>query len=427
MKDPNTRRTTLSAGRPLRLVALTAVAGLTLSACGFGGQGGGGGDEGDGTTLDLLVPTYSDQTKALWEDVIAGFEEENPDIDVNLEVQSWDNINDVVRTKVQSDQAPDILNIDAFAGFVEDDLLYSADEVLSPETIADFQESFVENASMDGTQYGLPLIASARTMFYNKDLFTQAGLDPEAPPATWVELKDAAAKISALGGGTYGYGLPLGSEEAQAEAGIWFFGNGGGYGDASEITIDTPENVEAAQFFQSLAAEGLTQPDAGATDRTPLIDVFIQGKIGMIVGLPPTIGQIADKNPDLNYGTAPVATKDGSPVTLGVADHLMAFRNDEDKAEQIGAFLDYFYQAENYVKFVETEGFLPVTKSGAEQSTNEAMKPFLDLLPHARFYPSTNPTWATTQAAMQSQIGLIATGKDPKEVLAGIQAEVDNA
>ncbi|QJW35226.1 extracellular solute-binding protein [Cellulosimicrobium protaetiae] len=426
MKDANTRRTASTASRPLRLVALTAVAGLALSACGFGGQGGGGGDEGDGTTIDLLVPTYSDQTKSLWETVIAGFEEENPDVTVNLEVQSWDNINDVVRTKVQSDQAPDILNIDAFAGFVEDDLLYPADEVLSPDTIADFQESFVENASMDGTQYGLPLIASARTMFYNKDLFTQAGLDPEAPPATWDELKDAATKISALGGGTYGYGLPLGSEEAQAETAIWFFGNGGGYGDASEITVDTPENLEATQFFQSLAVDGVTQPDAGATDRTPLIDVFIQGKIGMIVGLPPTIGQIADKNPDLNYGTAPVATKDGSPVTLGVADHLMAFKNDGDKQDAITAFLDYYYSPEVYVPWVDAEGFIPVTKSGGEElATKESIAPFLELLPDAQFYPSTNPQWSATQGAIQSLVGQVAQGKDAQSVLTEIQGKAD--
>ncbi|MDQ8041914.1 extracellular solute-binding protein [Cellulosimicrobium sp. XJ-DQ-B-000] len=426
MKDPNTRRTTSTASRPLRLVALTALAGLALSACGFGGQGGGGESEGDGTTIDLLVPTYSDQTKSLWEDVIAGFEDENPDITVNLEVQSWDNINDVVRTKVQSDQAPDILNIDAFAGFVEDDLLYSADEVLSPDTIADFQESFVENASMDGTQYGLPLIASARTMFYNKDLFTQAGLDPEAPPKTWDELKDAATKISALGGGTYGYGLPLGSEEAQAETAIWFFGNGGGYGDASEITVDTPENVEAAQFFQSLAVDGLTQPDAGATDRTPLIDVFIQGKIGMIVGLPPTIGQIEEKNPELSYGTAPVPTKDGSPVTLGVADHLMAFTNEGDKQDAITAFLDYFYSPEVYVPWVDAEGFIPVTKSGGEElATKESIAPFLDLLPDAQFYPSTNPQWSATQGAVQSLVGQVAQGKDAQAVLTEIQAKAD--
>src|SRR5690606_27635666 len=69
-------------------VALAATATLTLASCGFGGSTGGGGDAEGETTLNLLVPSYSDATKGLWEDVIDGFEKENPDIKVDLEVQS---------------------------------------------------------------------------------------------------------------------------------------------------------------------------------------------------------------------------------------------------------------------------------------------------------------------------------------------------
>ncbi|WP_277682335.1 extracellular solute-binding protein [Saccharomonospora azurea] len=405
--------------RRIRATALVAATAMTLAAC------SGGDSAEDGTVeLTMLAASYSDNTKKLWEEVIDGFEDANPGVTVKLEMQSWENINDVIRTRVQSNEAPDLLSIDAFAGYVEDELLYSAEELVSPETIDDFQDSFRENASVDGIQYGFPLIASARALFVNDDLLEQAGV--EEPPTTWDELYDAA-KAVADNTDAYGYGLPLGSEEAQAEAGIWFLGAGGGYGTPGEITVDTPQNLEAARFMKKLHDDGLTQPDAGATQRTPMLDQFIQGKFGMAVGLPPIVGMIEEKNPDLDYSVVDIPTKDGEKVTLGVADHLMAFRNDEEKTEQIGAFLDYFYQAENYLNFVETEGFLPVTKSGAEQSTDEAMKPFLDLLPHAQFYPSTNPAWATAQSAMQSQIGLIATGTDPKQVLAGIQAEVDNA
>src|SRR5690554_3333765 len=112
--------------KQMHAVALVAVGALALTAC-----AGDGADDGGKTTLDLLVPTYSDQTKALWEGVIADFEATHDDIDVTLQVESWENINDVIRTKVQSDQAPDVLNIDAFAGYVADDLLYSADEILA--------------------------------------------------------------------------------------------------------------------------------------------------------------------------------------------------------------------------------------------------------------------------------------------------------
>jgi len=400
-------------------VASAAIASMMLASCGFSNQPTA---DGDATSLDLLVPSYSDGTQALWEDVIDGFENDNPGITVNLEVQSWDNLNDVVTTKVQGGQAPDIMNGGPFAGFAADDLLYPAEDVTSPETLADFQPTFADNASVEGVQYGLPLIASARTLFVNNDLLEQAGVS--TPPTTWDELLDAATKVSALGDGVYGYGLPLGSEEAQAESAIWFYGGGGGFGDESAITIDTPENLAAAEFIQKMVDEGATQPDAGATDRTPLIDVFVQGKIGMIEGLPPTVGQIDDGNPELDYSLVPIPTKDGSPFTLGVADHLMAFQNDGDKQEAITAFFDYFYSSDVYVNWVTTEGFLPTTVTGGEAlADDEVLAPFLDALPNAAFYPSTNPQWSATDAAFKSLIGQLAQGKDPADVLAEIQAK----
>ena len=407
----------------LRAGAVALGLGLVVSACGFGGDSGG--SDGEGQTLNLLVPSYSDNTKALWEDVIKGFEDENPDITVKLEVQSWDNINDVVRTKVQSGDAPDILNIDAFAGFAADDLLYEAGDVLSEDTAADFQDSFVENASIDGEQYGLPLIASARTLFANTDLMRQAGVG-EAPK-TWDELLDASKKISELGGGVSGYGMPLGSEEAQAETSIWAFGNGAGWGDSSEITVDTPEALEAVEFMKKMIDEGATQDNPGATNRTPLINVFVQGKIGFIEALPPTVSQIESENPDLSYELVPIPTNDGSEVTLGVADHLMAFKNDGDKQDSTRKFLDYFYSADVYTNFVKTENFLPVTKSGSEQLDSPDMKVFLDALPNEQFYPSTNTAWSATQGAFQTLIGQIGQGKDAAEVLKSIQAKADEA
>ncbi len=414
------KRTTTS----LRLGAALAALTLIAAGCGFGDDDDGGSGGGAGS-IDLLVPSYSDGTQALWEGIIDDFEAEHSDIKVNLEVQSWDNINDVVRTKLQSDEAPDILNIDAFAGFVADDLLYPADEVVSAETLDDIQDSFKENASIDGTQYGLPLIASARTMFVNTDLLDQAGI--AEIPTTWDDLLAASKAISELGGGVSGYGMPLGNEEAQAETSIWTFGAGGSWGDTDELTIDTPEAIEAVSFMKQMIDEGATQPDPGSSDRTPLINVFVQGKIGFIEALPPTVDQIATDNPDLNYELAPIPTKDGSPVTLGVADHLMAFQNDGNKQESIQAFLDYFYSTDVYSNFVTTEKFLPVTESGAEAFSNDSLQVFLDALPDAKFYPSTNTAWSAAQGAFQSLIGQIAQGKDAEEVLAEIQAKADEA
>lgn len=404
------------------VIALAATASLTLASCGFGTAQGNADAEGS-TTLDLLVPSYSDNTQRLWEDVIDGFEAENPDITVNLEVQSWDNLETVVTTKIQGGEAPDIYNGGPFAGFAADGLLYPVDEVVSADTLADFQDSFLANAEVDGTAYALPLIASARALFVNNTLLEQAGV-AEAPK-TWDELLDAATKVSALGGGIAGYGMPLGSEEAQAEAAVWLWGGGGTFGDESETTIDDPSNLPGAEQIKKMIDAGATQADPGATDRSPLMDIFVQGKVGMQVGLPPTVGQIADGNPDLDYSIVPIPTKDGSALTLGVMDQLMAFSNDGDKQEAITKFFDYYYSADVYVPWVQAEGFLPVTKSGADAlSDEETLAPFLAVLPDAQFYPSTNPQWQATDGAFKSLFGQIQS-KPAADVLAEIQAQVD--
>ncbi|WP_020013597.1 extracellular solute-binding protein [Promicromonospora sukumoe] len=403
------------------IMAITLAATTGLTACGFGGSTGEA--TGDGTTLDLLVPSYSDATQGNWDDVIAGFEEANPDIDVNLQVESWDNLESVIATKIQGGDAPDIYNGGPFAGFAEDELLYPVEDVTSDETYADFQPTFLENAQVGGTTYGLPFIASARALFVNDALLEEAGADV---PATWDELLESAKKVSDLGGGVAGYGMPLGSEEAQAEAAVWLWGGGGSFGDAESITIDTPENLAGAEFVKKMIDEGATQADAGATDRSPLFDIFVQGKVGMQIGLPPSVGQIESDNPDLEYSIHPIPTEDGSPFTLGVADHLMAFQNDGDKQEAITAFFDYFYTADVYVPWVQAEGFLPTTLSGSEQlAGEEALAPFLEVLPDAQFYPSTNPGWASADSAFKALFGQLDGKKSAQDVLTEIQEQVD--
>ncbi|MBU3060714.1 extracellular solute-binding protein [Nocardia sp. NEAU-G5] len=408
--------------RPLRgalsTVALLSGLALVASSCGFGGSKS---DSNDPNTLTFLAPIYSDGTKSEWDKIISDFEKANPSIKVNLQMESWTDIPNVVRTDLQNESStPDILNIDAYSTYASDGKLYPANQIVDNSVLSDLQPSFIKNASMNGTQWALPLFASTRTLFYNTDLFTKAGI--AAPPKTWAELTDDAKKIQALGGGVSGYGLPLGSEETQAETSLWTFGAGGNWSDGTNITIDTPQNVAGVQAIKALASAGVTQPNPGATNRTPLINTFIQGQLGMIEGLPPVISMIQQKNPGLKYATAPTPTQDGTPVTLGVADHLMAFKKKVDKTAAIKKFLDFFYQGATYASFVKAEHFIPVTTSGAQaMSDDPVVKAFGATLPTAKFYPSNNPKWAAAEGAMKQQLGTVTTGADPATVLKSIQ------
>lgn len=404
-------------------VAVATTAALGLAGCGNGSGNDSGGGDGN-VSLELLVPVYGDKTKGYWEDLIKAFEDKNSNIDVKLETQSWEDIYTVLDTKIQNNKAPDILELDAAGpAYASDDLLYKAEDIVSPETYSDIEPSFIDSAKIDGQAYGVPTVASTRALFYNKALFQQAGVS--APPKTWDELLEAAKKISALGNGVSGYGMPLGDEEAQAETSIWAYGAGASWEKDGKMTIDTPEAAEALTFMKKMIDEGATQANPGATNRTPLLDVFIQGKIGMIEGLPPIVSQINEKNPDLDWAIAPSPTKDGKPVTLGVADYFVGFDKDEDKQDSIKKFLDFFYQKDNYVKFNDNEGFIPATKSGAEAAASKAeLKTFLESLPDAKFYPATNPAWGQTSGAFKSLVGQIET-KSPADVLKEIQAKAD--
>lgn len=403
-------------------IGLAAV--LAQSACGSGS--GDGGDEAAGgpVTLKMVAADYGDGPTAdnsgdrFWKSVVDEFQAANPDIKVEVQVINWNDIDKQVATMVQNGQVPDILQTGDYSGFVQDGLLHTVDEVLSPATRADLLEKFAEFGKVDGTAYGIPFVSSARALFYNKDLFEKAGI--AEPPRTWDELKADAEKLKQAGV-SQPFGLPLGQEEAQAESFLWFLGNGGGYkDDAGDWAIDSPQNIETFTFIKELHDAGLTTPNPGTKDRKTVWEDFAAGKVGMVNGGPMSI-PIFEGGGLTNYGVAAIPGKNGPmDTTLGVEDWIMAF-NKNGHREQIRKFFDFFYSSSAVQKISDTYKLLPVTKSGIEKlSSDEKLKPFLDALPNATFYPFTDPKWSEVNTAIKQTIGSAVSG-DPAEVLGEIQ------
>ena len=90
---------------------------------------------------------------------------------------------------------------------------------MTPEFKARFIETFLEPSVLDGKTYGLPVAASARAMYYNKDAARRRPASPQ-PPATWDELVAAAEKVKALGADTYGFALQ--GKEIETDA-YWYY------------------------------------------------------------------------------------------------------------------------------------------------------------------------------------------------------------
>jgi multiple sugar transport system substrate-binding protein len=406
------------------LGALAGLLSLTLLLAACGNEQGGGGGGGGGTTaskIKLVAASYSENTQGFWQDLIQRFKQQNAGIDVELQVIDWNNIHQQVNTMVQTRQLPDILNIDDWVAYANQQLLYPAKDVLDPQVQSDFLASFTKNGELNGTQYGIPFIASVRALGYNQKIFSDIGV--QQPPKTWQELEDTARKAKAKG--FTGYGLPLGAEEAQAEFSLWMWGNGGDWKQGDKWTINSPQNVAALQFMKKLSDEKLTEPNPGKTNRTDGVwKLFAQGKVATAAIMP--LGTFANstmKDASFKWSSTPFPVNQGNPeFTLGVMDSMMAFKKPGNQ-EPVKKFLSFLYQQDNYLKFIKTEGFLPVTTSASEAMKNDPVAgPGIALLPKARFYPLTDPNWGKVRSAVLSQLGTaLEPGGDPKKVLDALQ------
>jgi len=419
--------------RAHRSLALTAaiasVAALALTACSGGtGSSSAGGGAGDGSgkkvsRIKLVAAEYSkDHTAAFWKQFAEKYKQKTG-IDLDVQVVSWATIDQTSSTMLQNNNAPDILNLNAYASYAKDGLLYNGDEVLPAAAKSDILDAFDKSGTYNGKLYGFPDLSSARAFFYNKAIFTKAGI--AAPPKTWSELEADAKRISALGDGSIGYALPLGPEESQGEFSMWLFNNNGSWKKDGKWTINSPENVQTLSFLKKLADEKVTQNNPARTNRADAFDLFKSGKAGMVIGFSPLAADL-DKDAKVDYGVAPFPSNDGTESkTFGVTDYLMAFKKPGNQ-NAVKAFYDLYYQPDQVNTFIKAEGFLPVTKSGVQQfQSDPKLKVYLDTLPNARLTPTDDPTWDKVKLAVQQNLGKAMSG-DPKAVLDDLQKTAEN-
>jgi multiple sugar transport system substrate-binding protein len=413
-------------GRLLGLGALGLSTALTVTAVsGCSGRS----PLSKNVTLHMIAADYGDpktgnSSTGYWKTIVDGFEKEHPHITVDVQVVDWDHVDDKVDTMVKSGDAPDIAQIGSYAGYAAKSRLYSADQLFTVSEQADFIPSLASIGSVNRVQYGLPWVSSSRLFFYNKTLFEKAGI--KHAPKTWDDVAKDAAKLKKKGV-KVPYGLPLGTEEAQAEALMWMIGDAGGYtSSAGNYSLDFSGNVTAFRWLkQNLVTKGLTGPTApDKTNRRDVFAGFLAGDVGMLNGHPTLLAQA--KAAHIDVGLAALPGLDGpARDTLGVADWMMAFKKKgDDHLDADAAFLQYVYKPENSRKFLDEYGFLPVTTSVSQAMAADPkeadMKQFIDQLPTAVFYPMNKTSWGAVADEIKKSIGQAVVG-DPWQVLGALQ------
>jgi len=413
-----------------RLIAAAATSAAALIALGGCSSSGSSTPSSSGSSGSVTLQFYgadygtgpANSTTKYWDAVASAFHAANPNITVDVQTVDWTDFPTKVATLIQNKQYPDILEGNPAPPYAQSGLIYPTSDILSQSTISNLIPKFLKDTEYQGTAYGVPFTTSTRAMYYNKKIFAAAGIS--SPPQTWAELQTDAAKIKAKG--YIGYGMPLGSEEAQAELLLWFLGADGGYVDSSgKYTINSAANISALTFMKGLAAAGDTQPNPGGTDRKDVWADFAQGKIGMVLGSPAVIPiiQAAGVLKSGDYATAAVPGKTAPLAsTLGVHDDIVAFKAGGASHEAaIKKFLDFAYQDKWQLQFDNEYDLLPATQSAATSmgQSNAMFAAFLGNITNSVNYPA-QANWTAVENMIKTQVGQAITG-NPAQVLGAIQ------
>ena len=332
---------------------------VPLAACGGSGNGGTATAEGipakgtdDGTEITLWTRSPLERQA---KNVVEAYNKSHKN-QVKLEIIPNDDMEGKVGGASQTDSLPDIL-----AGDVVRIPYWASEGIFTDITTqidgldnkADLQQGHIEAGTVDGAEYTLPFITDVSVMVWNKNLYKEAGLDPEQGPKSIDQFVEQAKKVAALNkdgvAGSYLAGQSGGALVFDLFPSVWADGESVMNKDGSEATLDNDSMKGVLDAYKELAntTNGLgagSKEETGATWTAP----FANGKIG-VMPYPNTSTTAlfdAEKDGGFEVGVAPIpGTKEGKTSTFLGGD-AMGISKDSKHVAQAWNFLYWLMQSD---------------------------------------------------------------------------------
>ncbi|KHE71840.1 extracellular solute-binding protein [Halobacillus sp. BBL2006] len=254
------------------LTVLAIMMSLVITGCSSDAGSSGNGEES--ATVDVIMPSGSGTEGAI-EDITKKFEEENPDIDVNVEFVAYNSLKQKVLTSAKSgDYDVTIVDQPWVAQFANAQILQKIPEELPEEDKKDIFDSFIEGMSFNGDMYAMPWKNDTKFLFYNKAMLKEAGFD--SPPETWAELEEQSKALKEQGIVEH----PAVWSWSQSEALVCdFVAVTGGYGGdiiENQNPQFTSEGItEGTTFMASSLENGISNPNSTEYLEQDVLDTFI--------------------------------------------------------------------------------------------------------------------------------------------------------
>ena len=267
-----------------------------------------------------------------------------------------------------------LLSTDMFT-LIDEDAIAPIDDFVKTDAdrawLKGFYPAFMANSQTGGKTWGIPFQRSTVVMYYNKEAFKEAGLDPNKAPANWAELKDAAKKLTKkdASGNVTQYGIQIPSTgfaywmlQTLTTPNDVLLANEAG----TKVTFDHPKVIEALDFWANLAKEGVHPKGVVEWGTTP--KDFMEKKAAIIVT---TTGNLTNlkTNAKFDFGVGQIAgnIRKGSPTGGG----NFYISKSAPKAQQEAAFkfAQWVTQPERAAQWSMDTGYVAVSPAAYETET----------------------------------------------------------
>jgi len=365
-----------------------------------------------------------DAETAVWDSVIASFQESHPGATVTIETQPWDDRRQKLLSAIGSGRGPDVfyINPDMIELFANSEAIVPISDFVTDEELAIYNPGTL--IPSEGKLYALPILQNSIVYIYNTDLVSSIGLDPAALPTTIAEFEEWAtiAKendlfISSWSGNTATSGLT---------ALIWQFG-GELYDDTGNVIIDSPETVEAMAFLKKMYDEGWIPPDSITAGDDTNTELFRSQKVlAMLTDGNRFYGSQETYIDNFVWAFGPVL-EGKRQVTSGTVGSYAVSANAEDPSLAV-EWLKHVTNEENSVAINKAVGYLPpLTNAPTYYEGEEGFQTLLERAALAQvdpIYPSSSQAYLILAEEAQA----IMTGsKTPEEGVASMQERMDQA
>jgi sn-glycerol 3-phosphate transport system substrate-binding protein len=372
----------------------------------------------------------------------ADFEKENPGIKLKpIYSGSYQESIAKALTAVKSGEPPVtsiLLSTDMFT-LIDEDAIVPFDEMIKTDAdrawLKSFYPAFMENSQTGGKTWGIPFQRSTVVLYYNKDMFREAGLDPSRPPKTWDEMREYAQKLTKrdASGTVTQWGVQIPSsgfpywlfQGLVIENGMNLMNQAG-----TQVYYDKPPVVEALQYWVDLVNKYKVHPPGIVEWGTTPKD-FFERKVAMMWT---TTGNLTNvkANAKFDFGVAmlPAHKQPGSPT--GGGNFYIFKKSTPQQREAAFRFIKWVTTPERAAQWGIDTGYVAVRADAWKTPVMEkyvagfpAAAVARDQLPYAKAELSTHDNQRVTKALNDALQAALTGSKKPDAALKDAQREAD--